>query len=281
MKIKKGDTVKVISGSYSGKEGRVLKVLNDRERLIVEGINMLKKHMRPNQENQQGAIIEKEGPRYQYGEGVLTDAALGCQIARVAGLGSVIDDEIERAHIDAVMTYNYKSSLREHSCFQRPGYACADEAGTIMCSWPDGGRLSMPFPYSDEIWTGCEHHFATHLCMLGRLDDAVKVEEAVVARYDGSKRNPFNEIECGHYYIRALASYGLVPAFSGAHYNAVEQSMTLKPSVSGDFKSFFAIGSNWGYIGVKNGEPFLDLIEGELSIECWDYIPHGAEAVTA
>ena len=61
MKIKKGDIVKVISGSYSGKEGRVLKVLNDRERLIVEGINMLKKHMRPNQENQQGAIIEKEG----------------------------------------------------------------------------------------------------------------------------------------------------------------------------------------------------------------------------
>ena len=61
MKIKKGDIVKIISGSYSGKQGRVLKVINERERLIVEGINMLKKHMRPNQENQQGAIIEKEG----------------------------------------------------------------------------------------------------------------------------------------------------------------------------------------------------------------------------
>ena len=61
MKIKKGDVVKIISGSYSGKEGRVLKVINERNRLIVEGVNMLKKHMRPNQENQQGAIIEKEG----------------------------------------------------------------------------------------------------------------------------------------------------------------------------------------------------------------------------
>ena len=61
MKIKKGDIVKIVSGSYSGKEGRVLKVLNERERLIVEGVNMLKKHVRPNQENQQGAIIEKEG----------------------------------------------------------------------------------------------------------------------------------------------------------------------------------------------------------------------------
>ena len=61
MKIKKGDIVQVISGSYSGKEGRVLKVINQKNRLIVEGINMLKKHIRPNQENQQGAIIEKEG----------------------------------------------------------------------------------------------------------------------------------------------------------------------------------------------------------------------------
>ena len=61
MKIKKGDVVKIISGSYSGKEGRVLKVINERNRLIVEGVNMLKKHMRPNQEKQQGAIVEKEG----------------------------------------------------------------------------------------------------------------------------------------------------------------------------------------------------------------------------
>ena len=61
MKIRQGDTVKVISGSYNGKEGRVLKVLNSRNRLIVEGINMLKRHMRPNQENPQGAIVEKEG----------------------------------------------------------------------------------------------------------------------------------------------------------------------------------------------------------------------------
>ena len=61
MKIKQGDTVKVISGSYNGKEGRVLKVLNSRSRLVVEGINMLKRHMRPNQENPQGGIIEKEG----------------------------------------------------------------------------------------------------------------------------------------------------------------------------------------------------------------------------
>ena len=61
MKIKQGDIVEVISGSYKGKQGRVLKVIRDKDRLVVEGINMLKKHMRPDQENPQGSIIEKEG----------------------------------------------------------------------------------------------------------------------------------------------------------------------------------------------------------------------------
>tara|TARA_B100001123_G_scaffold397809_1_gene481343 strand:+ start:708 stop:1013 length:306 start_codon:yes stop_codon:yes gene_type:complete len=61
MKIRQGDVVQVISGSYNGKEGRVLKVINSKNRLVVEGINMLKKHMRPNQENPQGSIMEKEG----------------------------------------------------------------------------------------------------------------------------------------------------------------------------------------------------------------------------
>ena len=61
MKIKKGDLVEIISGSYNKKQGKVLKVINSRARLVVQGINMLKKHMRPTQESPQGSIIEKEG----------------------------------------------------------------------------------------------------------------------------------------------------------------------------------------------------------------------------
>ena len=60
MKIKKGDTVKVISGNYRGKTGKVLKVLPDRNRAIVEGINFIKRHTRPSQNNPQGGIIERE-----------------------------------------------------------------------------------------------------------------------------------------------------------------------------------------------------------------------------
>ena len=59
-KIRKGDTVKIISGNYKGQSGRVIKVINLKNRIIVEGINKVKKHIRPNQENQQGGIVEKE-----------------------------------------------------------------------------------------------------------------------------------------------------------------------------------------------------------------------------
>ncbi len=64
MKIRKGDTVKVIKGSYKdkGKIGKVLKVFPDKNRIIVEGVHLVKRHMRPSQQYPQGGIIEKEAP---------------------------------------------------------------------------------------------------------------------------------------------------------------------------------------------------------------------------
>ena len=60
MKIKKGDTVQIIAGNDSGKTGRVIKVFLDKDRVVVEGVDMVKKHARPTQDNPQGGIIEKE-----------------------------------------------------------------------------------------------------------------------------------------------------------------------------------------------------------------------------
>ena len=62
MKVRKGDTVEVIAGKDAGKQGKVLKVDNSRERIVVEGVNMIKRHTRPNpQKNIQGGIVEREG----------------------------------------------------------------------------------------------------------------------------------------------------------------------------------------------------------------------------
>ena len=62
MKVVKNDTVLVISGNYKGKKGKVLKVFPKEQRVIVEGVNFIKKHTRPTQKNQQGGIVEREAP---------------------------------------------------------------------------------------------------------------------------------------------------------------------------------------------------------------------------
>ncbi len=62
MHIKKNDQVLVTTGEYKGKKGKVLKVFPKENRIIVEGVNFIKRHTRPTQQNQQGGIIEKEGP---------------------------------------------------------------------------------------------------------------------------------------------------------------------------------------------------------------------------
>ena len=59
-KIKKGDSVKVVSGNYKGQSGRVLKIILNKNRALVEGVNKVKKHTRASQENPQGGIVEKD-----------------------------------------------------------------------------------------------------------------------------------------------------------------------------------------------------------------------------
>ena len=62
MRIKKDDTVKVVSGNDKGKIGKVLKVFPNENRVIVEGVNIIKRHTRPTQRNRKGGIISKEAP---------------------------------------------------------------------------------------------------------------------------------------------------------------------------------------------------------------------------
>lgn len=62
LKIKSGDEVQVIAGEHKGREGKVLRVLGDYNKALVEGVNVIKKHMKPSASNPQGGIIEREAP---------------------------------------------------------------------------------------------------------------------------------------------------------------------------------------------------------------------------
>ena len=212
------------------------------------------------------AIFEKEGPKYQYGNGCLADGVLGSWLALVCGVGQVLDARKVASHLQSVYDYNLKYDLSDFANPQRPTYACGAEGGVLLCTWPKGGELSLPFVYSNEVWTGIEYQVASHLMRLGFVKEGLDIVRICRERYDGRVRNPFNEYECGHWYARAMSSYALLFGVSGARYDAVEKVLHLEPSIKGDFRSFFSTASSYGTVGVKRGKPFYEAKAGNLEI---------------
>jgi hypothetical protein len=218
-------------------------------------------------------LLLKEGPKYQYGKGCLSDGVLGAWIAEVCGVGEILDPAKVASHLVAVHKYNFRKDLSTHANPQRPSYAVAGEAGLLLCSWPKGGKLSLPFVYSNEVWTGIEYQVASHLMLMGHVDEGLEIVRAVRSRYDGQVRNPFNEYECGHWYARAMASYGMIQGLSGARYDAVDRVLYLRPRIKGDFRSFISTATGYGTVGVRGGEPFVEVAGGRIDFEKIDYQP--------
>ncbi len=212
------------------------------------------------------ALLEKEGPKYQYGSGCLADGVLGSWLALVCGVGQVVDARKVASHVKAVHRHNLKHDLTAHANPQRPAYACGNEGGLLLCTWPKGGELSLPFVYSNEVWTGIEYQVASHLMFLGMVAEGLDIVRACRDRYDGRVRNPFNEYECGHWYARAMSSYALLQGLSGARYDAVDKILYLRPSIPGDFRSFLSTASGYGTVGIKGGKPFVEVKSGTIEV---------------
>ena len=193
-------------------------------------------------------VMEK---KYQYGEGCLSDMLLGQWLGMVSGLGRYLPAERVQSSLRSIYKYNFLTDFRNFSNVQRT-YALNDEKGLLLCSWPKGGRPPLPFPYSDEVWTGIEYQVASHLIYEGLVEEGLSVVKAVRDRYDGWRRNPWNEVECGHHYARAMSSWGVLLALSGFSYSAPEMSMTFDPKVSAaDFRTVWTAGSGWGTYAQK------------------------------
>ena len=184
--------------------------------------------------------------RYQYGVGCLSDQMFGQTLAHLVGLGYVLPKAHVAEAIKAVFQNNFRTSFVNHHNPQRT-YALGDESGLVLCSWPRGGRPTIPFPYSDEVWTGVEYQVATNLIYEGLVPEALTLVLAVRERHDGVKRNPWNEAECGHHYARSLASYGLLVALSGFECDIPNRRLSFNPKIeSSEFSTFFAAGTGWG-----------------------------------
>ena len=210
-------------------------------------------------------LLKKEGPKYQYGNGCLSDGVLGAWLAKMCGLGEILDPEKVKGHLLSVYKYNFKNSLIDHENPQRPGYAMGCDGGLLLCSWPRGGKPSLPFIYSDEVWTGIEYQVASHLVSYGYVGEGADIVRTCRARHDGSKRNPFDEYECGHWYARAMASYALIYAYTGVRYDGLSKKLYVRNK--NDFKSFLSTASGFGIVESAEGKVSVRAVYGSVDVD--------------
>jgi uncharacterized protein (DUF608 family) len=184
-------------------------------------------------------------PDYQLGKGVLVDQLVGQVMAHIIDLGYLANKENIKKTNRSIIKYNYRENLSKHPGFMR-SYALGDESALLMAAYP-GERPDKPFPYFTEVMTGFEYTAAVG--MLYENQDAIglKTMQDVRDRYDGKKRNPFNEAEFGNHYARAMMAWGSVLATTGFHYSAVDKSMKFNPK-EGTY--FWSNGYQYGQVKI-------------------------------
>jgi hypothetical protein len=213
-------------------------------------------------------LLKREGPKYQYGNGCLSDGVIGAWMARMYGIETPLARKSVQKTLQAIFQHNFKTDLSQHANAQRPGYAMGHEPGLLLCTWPLGGKPTLPFVYSDEVWTGIEYQVASHLIAEGFVKEGLTIVKAMRSRYDGRIRNPWNEYECGNYYARAMASYALLGALAGFRYSAVQKTLWFGPQLTiRPFKTFFSTASGFGVIELDGKSFRVQLLEGVLPLE--------------
>jgi hypothetical protein len=223
-------------------------------------------------------------PKYQYGQGCLSDQLLGQLNSHVAGLRYILDPMHVKQAVKSIFDYNFRAPIGGFDNVQRV-YALNEEAGLLLCSWPHGNRPVLPFVYSDEVWTGIEYHVAAHLIYEGWVDEGLAVVKAVTDRYAGYNRNPWNEVECGHHYARAMASWAVKLALDGFTYDLVERWLGFAPKINaGHYTCFWSTNSGWGeYSQDLESQSFtLRVVKGAQSLSSLRFadLPDGKVSAT-
>jgi len=225
-----------------------------------------------------GASKLKE-PELQLGSGCLVDQLVGQYMAHVCGLGYLLKKSNVAKTLRSIKKYNFKKGFHDHFNHLR-SFILGDESGLLMGTYPKGRRPKKPFPYYNEVMTGFEYSTAVHMLYEGQIDSGLECIQAIRSRYDGYKRSPFDEAECGHHYARAMASWAAVLALTGFHYSGVEQSMTFAHQ---DGLHFWSNGHAWGTCrqkttrkGVSVG---LRVLHGSVTLKRFEVTGVGTAAI--
>jgi uncharacterized protein (DUF608 family) len=202
--------------------------------------------------------IPKGAPtQFQYGDGCLADQLFGQTWASQLDIGSVYPADKVRTALKSIYRYNWAPDVAAQNkahpperWFARPG-----EAGLFTCTWPQGGRMQEPVRYRDEVWTGIEYQVTTDLLAEGMLREGLSIIRGVHDRYDGRHHNPWNEVECGDHYARAMASWGCLLALTGYVYDGPAGRLGFAPRWRPeDFQAFFTAAEGWGSLRQRRAE---------------------------
>ncbi len=203
-------------------------------------------------------------PPFQLGKGCLVDQLVGQYMAHICGLGYLGDKNHIQKTLQSVMKYNYIPDVSGEFNNMR-SYVMGHEAALMMASWPKG-RLEVPFPYFPEAMTGFEYCAAVGMIQEGMVDDGLKCIKAIRDRFDGAKRNPFDEPECGKHYARSMASWASVLALSDFHYSGVDKTMSFTRTPG---KYFWSNGSAFGLCEVSTSSVKLEVLRGSVELSAF------------
>ena len=223
--------------------------------------------------------VAQSGNTNQVGsyDGCEIDQVLGQSWVFQVGLDRVLPEENTKKALEALWKYNfaidaggYRNALNAGRVFAMEG-----EAGLLMCSWPKGDskRVKVSYDYYfNECMTGFEYQVAGHMIWEGMLEKGLAITKAVHDRYHAIKRNPWNEVECGDHYARAMASYGVYIAASGYSYDGPNEKIGFAPKFKPEnFKAAFTAANGWGtYTQERTENKLISNIEikhGELIVK--------------
>ena len=211
---------------------------------------------------------EHEEIKYQIGEGSSIDQVLGQWHASLYGLGDLFDPGQVKSACAAIHRHNF---IPDMSRVYNPCriYCLNDEGGLVICAWPeDAYKPLIPAPYSQETMNGFEYAAATHMIMVGLVAEGLQCIQAIRDRYDGAKRNPWNEFECGNNYARSMASYALLNAYSGFRFDMSTGLVGFNPvdGAPSPFRCFWSLDQGWGQVEIDSEGCRLSVLHGELPL---------------
>ena len=222
----------------------------------------------------QDYFVNRPSPKHldaiNSGSGCHIDQVMGQSWAFQVGLPRVLPRKETLSALQSLWRYNFTPDVGPYRKAYAPGrwYAMPGEAGLLMCTFPrsdwgydqaKGKGADWAAGYFNECMNGFEYQVAGHMLWEGMVTEGLAITRAIHDRYHPSRRNPWNEVECGDHYARSMASYGVFLAACGFEYHGPKGHIGFAPRVgAGSFKAAFTAAEGWGTFSQQTGPAGLN-----------------------